>query len=183
MRVKVAVIGGSLAVLVSMILRSTRTHASRRPLETVSQVDLTRYMGTWYEIARFPHRFEKGCVAAKATYALRDDGAVDVLNECRLDCFDGPAKTAKGTARVVDKATKAKLKVAFFWPFYGEYWIIDLGDEYDYAVVGHPGRKYLWILSRKPVMDDVLYRHLLDRVSAKGYDVSRLVKTPQIEGP
>jgi apolipoprotein D and lipocalin family protein len=157
--------------------------ASRPPLEVVPQVDLTRYMGTWYEIARFPHRFEKGCIAAKATYTLREDGTVDVINECRLDRFDGPVKTARGIARVVDETTKAKLKVAFFWPFSGDYWIIDVGDDYDYAVVGHPGRKYLWILSRKPLMDDALYDHILTSASSNGYDVSRLVKTPQSEGP
>ena len=106
---------------------------------------------------------------------------MDVLNECRIDRLDGPEKTARGTARVVDRATKAKLKVTFFRPFYGDYWIIDLGEDYGYAVVGHPGRKYLWILSRKPAMDDVLYGRLLETLSTKGYDVSRLVKTSQPE--
>jgi apolipoprotein D and lipocalin family protein len=180
MKLKVAVIG-SLAVLVPLTLWGMRKRASPKSLDVVSQVDLTRYMGTWYEIARFPHRFERGCVAAKATYTLREDGAVDVLNECRLDRFDGPVKTAKGIARVIDKATKAKLKVTFFWPFYGNYWIIDLGDDYDYAVVGHPRRNYLWILSRKPAMDDTLCRRLLGTIAAKGYDISHLVKTPQPE--
>jgi apolipoprotein D and lipocalin family protein len=181
MKVKALVIG-SLTVLVPLVIWGTRTRASRPPLEVVPQVDLTRYMGTWYEIARFPHRFEKGCVAAKATYTMRENGTVDVLNECRLDRFDGPVKTARGIARVFDEKTKAKLKVSFFWPFYGEYWIIDLGDDYEYAVVGHPGRKYLWILSRKPAMDEALYGRLIETIASKGYDPSRLVKTPQPEG-
>ena len=120
------------------------------PLQVVPQVDLSRYMGTWYEIARFPHRFQEGCVATKATYALREDGKVDVLNECRTESMDGPVRTAKGTATVLDKKSNAKLKVTFFWPFYGDYWIIDLGENYEYAVVGHPGRKYLWISRARP---------------------------------
>ena len=153
------------------------------PLEVVPQVDLTRYVGTWYEIARFPHRFQEGCVATKATYTLREDGKVDVLNECHLESLDGPLKTAKGTARVVDQATKAKLKVTFFWPFYGDYWIINLGENYDYAVIGHPGRKYLWILSRTPSMDDALYSRLLETLAARGYDASLLTKTLQSKGP
>jgi len=176
-----ALVIGSLMVLAPLVVWGARTRALRVPLEVVPEVDLARYMGTWYEIARFPNRFEEGCVAAKATYTLRENGTVDVLNECRIDRLDGTLKTARGAARVVDRATNAKLKVTFFWPFYGKYWIIDLGDDYDYAVVGHPARKYLWILSRKPAMNDVLYGRLLETLSTKGYDVSRLVKTSQPE--
>jgi apolipoprotein D and lipocalin family protein len=150
------------------------------PLQVVPQVDLGRYMGTWYEIARFPHRFQEGCVATKATYALREDGKVDVLNECRTESMDGPFKTARGTAKVVDKKTNAKLKVTFFWPFYGDYWIIDLGDNYEYAVVGHPGRNYLWILSRTPSMDDGLYNRIVERLQKEqAYDTTKLIKTVQ----
>jgi len=180
MKMRLLVIG-SLAVLAPLALWGMGKRSSDPPLEVVPKVDLERYMGTWYEIARFPHRFEKGCVAAKATYALQKNGTVDVLNQCRLDRSDGPVKTARGIARVVDATTRAKLKVTFFWPFYGDYWIIDLGDDYDYAVVGHPGRKYLWILSRTPIMDDALYGRLLERIASKGYDPSCLVKTPQPE--
>lgn len=150
------------------------------PLEVVPRVDLSRYMGTWYEIARFPHRFQEGCVATKATYALREDSKVDVLNECRTESIDGPVRTAKGTAKVVDDKTNAKLKVTFFWPFYGDYWIIDLGENYEYAVVGHPGRNYLWILSRTPFMDDALYNRILERLQKEqAYDTSKLIKTAQ----
>jgi apolipoprotein D and lipocalin family protein len=145
-------------------------------LQVVPQVDLRRYMGTWFEIARYPHRFQQGCVGSSATYALLEDGTVDVLNRCGR----GPAgeiSSAKGKARVVDSKTKAKLKVTFFWPFSGDYWIIDLGEKYDYAVVGHPSRKYLWILSRTPQMDDGLYRQILMRLVNQGYDTSRLIRT------
>jgi apolipoprotein D and lipocalin family protein len=182
MSVKILLIA-ILAGVTPLALWGMGARESLPPLEVVPQVDLGRYMGTWYEIARFPHRFQEGCVATRATYTLRDDGKVDVLNECRLEHFDGPLKTAKGTARVVDEPTKAKLKVTFFWPFYGDYWIIDLGENYEYAVVGHPGRNYLWILSRTPTMDDALYGRLLKSVEARRYDISRLIRTSQPVSP
>jgi apolipoprotein D and lipocalin family protein len=178
MSLKILLVSALLAVA-PLALWGMGTGKALSPLAVVPQVDLSRYMGTWYEIARFPHRFQEGCVATKATYVLRKDGKVDVLNECRFERFDGPLKTAKGTARVVDEVTKAKLRVTFFWPFYGDYWIIDLGENYDYAIVGHPGRNYLWILSRTPTMDDALYSRLLDTLAVRGYDVSRLIKTSQ----
>ena len=96
------------------------------PLPVVPYVDLKRYTGTWYEIARYPHRFQEGCVGSKATYTLRDDGKISVLNECYDKTFTGKIRSAKGKAWVVDKKTNAKLKVSFFWPFSGDYWIIDL---------------------------------------------------------
>ena len=163
-----------------VVLLGMGVRGSLPPLEVVPQVDLTRYMGTWYEIARFPHRFQEGCVATKATYTLREDGKVDVLNECRTESIDGPVRTARGTARVADKKTNAKLKVTFFWPFHGDYWIIDLGETYEYAVVGHPGRKYLWILSRTPFMDDALYNRIVERLQKdRAYDTSKLMRTVQ----
>jgi apolipoprotein D and lipocalin family protein len=149
------------------------------PLQTVSRVDLNRYLGKWYEIASFPQWFQKGCVATTATYTLRKDGNIDVLNECRKDTLDGKPKKAKGKARVVDRGDNARLKVRFFWPFSGDYWIIDLGDNYEYAVVGHPKRNYLWILSREPRMDPSVYDGILERLKKQHYDVSRLRLTLQ----
>jgi apolipoprotein D and lipocalin family protein len=107
---------------------------------------------------------------------LTKDGTVSVLNECKKD---GKAKQAKGRAKVVDKVTGAKLKVTFFWPFYGNYWIIKLGNNYEYAVVGTPDRKYLWILSRTPQMDEELFSEITDFAKAKGFDVERLMRTDQ----
>lgn len=153
--------------------------ASHPPLTVVSQVDLTRYVGTWYEIASYPTSFQKGCVGTKATYSLRPDGDIDVLNQCYKSGFDGEISSVRGKAWVVDRNSNAKLKVRFFWPFWGSYWIIDLGKDYDYSVVGHPSRKYLWILSRSPRMDDVLYYEILGRITQQGYDTSKLVKTEQ----
>jgi len=143
-------------------------------LEVVPHVELEKYLGKWYEIAHLPFRFEDGCSDITATYSLREDGDVSVLNECLKN---GKVKRAKGKAKIVDKTTGAKLKVTFFWPFYGDYWIINLGENYDYAVVGTPNRKYLWILSRTPQIDDNLFSQLTDHAKSKGFDVTKLIRT------
>lgn len=150
------------------------------PLPTVEQVDVEQYMGTWYEIANFPMRFQEGCTGTTATYTL-DGDQVKVLNRCFEDSLDGPLKEAEGRARVVDTETNAKLEVSFFGPFWGDYWIIDLAEDYSYAVVGHPDRDYLWILSRTPQMDDGVYQGILTRLEENHYDLSPLVLTPQPE--
>jgi len=153
-----------------------------RPLDAVPKVDLQRYLGTWYEIATFPQRFQKGCVGVTAHYSLRSDGAIDVVNVCRDGTLDGKVRSVRGKAWVVDRATNAKLKVRFFWPFAGAYWIIELDKDYQWAVVGHPSRKYLWVLGRTPQMDPSVYEDLLARISAKGYDLTKLKKTLQPGG-
>jgi apolipoprotein D and lipocalin family protein len=152
------------------------------PLRTVGRVDLARYAGTWYEIAAIPQRFQKGCVATMATYTLRPDGEVDVLNRCRKERLDGEEKSAKGRAWVVDPETNARLKVTFFWPFRGDYWIVDLDPEYRWAVVGHPDRTYGWILSRTPAMDEETYQGILGRLREQAYDTGRFVRTLQPAG-
>lgn len=150
-----------------------------KPLETVNAVDLNRYVGKWFEIARYPNNFQKGCVGSMATYILLDDGRINVVNECYDKTFYGKLRSAKGKAWVVDKETNARLKVSFFWPFAGDYWIIDLGQEYEYAVVGHPDRKYLWILSRSPEMEDDVYQSILARLQKQEYDTAKLSRTEQ----
>ena len=154
-----------------MVYLTKKEHGT---LEVVPHVELKRYLGKWYEIAHLPARFQEGCTNTTATYTLSEDGSISVLNECRRS---GKVKKAKGKAKVVDKNSGAKLKVTFFWPFYGDYWIINLGKDYDYAVVGTPNRKYLWILSRTPQMDDGLFSHLIESVKSKGFDVNNLIKT------
>jgi apolipoprotein D and lipocalin family protein len=149
------------------------------PLQTVPWVDLSRYLGTWYEIAAIPQRFQRDCVATTATYSMRDDGDIAVLNQCREKTFDGKLKQAHARAWVTDPQTNAKLKVRFFWPFWGSYWIIELDPDYRYAVVGHPSRGYLWILSRTPRMEDAVYQELMRRIEAHGYDTARIVRTLQ----
>lgn len=149
------------------------------PLQVVDFVDLKEYMGEWYEIARYPNRFQKDCEGSKATYSLREDGKVTVLNECYDQDFSKRIRSVEGKAWVVDKETNAKLKVSFFWPFSGDYWIIDLGREYEYAVVGHPKRKYLWILSRAPQIEEKQYQQILAGITKQEYDISKLI--PQRE--
>ncbi len=148
------------------------------PPTVVPHVDLQRYAGTWYEIARYPNRFEKDCIGARAKYTVLDDDSIEVINECYKDAGRKKLSSVKGKGRVVDKETNAKLKVTFFWPFSGDYWIIDLGQNYEYAVIGHPKRRYLWILSRTPEIDDALYERILKRLQEQLYDVSRLVRQP-----
>jgi len=145
--------------------------------EVVPAVDLKRYAGRWHEIARLPNRFQRDCAGdVTATYALRPDGKIAVLNECRA--ADGRTKSARGTARIASKGgPNTKLKVSFFWPFSGDYWIIGLDPDYRWALVGGPGRDYLWILSREPSMDEDLYGRVVDLAERRGYDVSRLLKT------
>lgn len=164
---------------------STTKRLGLPSLRTVAKVDLSRYIGTWYEIASFPQRFQEGCTGTSATYSIRDDGEIGVLNRCRKGSLQGEEDAAEGRARVVDSATNAKLEVTFFWPFWGDYWIIDLADDYRYAVVGHPGRDYLWILSRTPTMDDSVYAGILQRLRDNGYPLDRLRKTlqPQVTHP
>lgn len=153
--------------------------AADKPLEVVPSLDLQRYLGTWYEIATIPHFFQKDCVGVTANYSLRPDGDITVVNTCRKKTLDGPVKTAKGKAWITDETTKAKLKVRFFWPFSGDYWIVELDPDYQWAVVGAPDRDYLWILCRTPHMEELLYQDLLGRAAAKGFDVNRLKRTLQ----
>jgi len=153
--------------------------AATKPLEVVPQVDIQRYLGTWYEIATIPQRFQKGCVGVTAHYSLRADGGIDVVNVCRKNSLDGKERSVRGKAWVVDKTTNAKLRVRFFWPFSGAYWIIELDKDYQWAVVGHPDRTYYWILSRTPQMDPAVYAELIRRAAEKGYDTSRIKRTLQ----
>jgi apolipoprotein D and lipocalin family protein len=149
------------------------------PLEVVPFVDVGRYMGVWYEIGRYPNWFQKDCVATTATYTLRPDGNITVLNRCRKKTINGEEKSITGKAWSADKKTNAKLKVRFFWPFSGHYWVIQLDPEYRYAVVGHPKRTYLWILSRTPVMDEETYGRITAKLVEQGYDPDRIIRTLQ----
>lgn len=156
----------------------SRAADSNVPVETVSHVDLNRYLGRWYEIAKYPNVFERKCDRnVTATYSIRPDGKISVVNACTTR--EGKPNQSAGWAKIVDQQTNAKLKVTFFWPFFGDYWIIDLGHNYEYAVVGEPSRKYLWILSRTPKMDETVYAQLVSRLAAKGYDVAKLERMPQ----
>jgi apolipoprotein D and lipocalin family protein len=132
-------------------------------------------MGVWYEIARIDHSFQRGCVKSSATYTLLPDGDVEVINRC-VNEKDGRLREAKGRAWSVDPEGNSRLKVSFFWPFRGDYWIVELGKEYEYAVVGAPNRRFLWILARQPIMDDSVYKGILERLTSQGFAVDQLVR-------
>lgn len=150
-----------------------------QPVETVEYVDLNKYAGKWYEIASYPQRFQKGCHCTTAEYTVTGKKYMRVENQCRRDSSRGKISKIQGKAFVVPGSGNAKLKVQFFWPFRGDYWIIDLAEDYHYAVVGNQSRKYLWILCRDPVMDDSTYNAILQRVAQKGFDPEKLHKTDQ----
>jgi len=165
-----------MSVITTTLFVGIATADGKSELQAVSRVDLSRYAGRWYEIARLPNRFEKKCAdSVTATYTLRSDGKVDVVNRCRK--ANGEYTTAKGKAKIVDKKTNARLKVTFFWPFYGDYWILDLGPNYEYAVVGSPDRDYLWILSRTPQIDEQLYQQLLAKMASRGFETAPMIRT------
>jgi lipocalin len=149
------------------------------PLTSVDDLSIERYLGTWYEIAKYPNSFERGLVGVKADYSLRGDGDVRVMNSGYEGSFDGDRSTAEGHAWIPDPSEPAKLRVSFFWPFSGRYWVIALDPNYHWAVVGEPGRRYLWILSRSKTMPEETYQALVARIHELGYDTSRLEKMPQ----
>ncbi len=153
------------------------------PLDTVSNVDLNRYTGKWYEIARYPNWFQSGCASSMAEYTANADGTIGVFNTCLA--ADGSVKsTIQGTARVVDQSTNAKLKVTFpSIPFPADYWIIQLGDNYEYAVVGEPTRTNLFILSRTPTLDQGTLDAILAQLTDQGYDPARLVYDTPVAVP
>jgi apolipoprotein D and lipocalin family protein len=148
------------------------------PLEVVEQVDINRYAGKWYEIARYPNSFETGCVGVTADYSLREDGRINVVNTCIEGSLDGDSRLIEGVARPVDD-TNSKLKVSFFFPFEGDYWIIDLDEDYQYAVVGEPARNFLWILSRTPQLDQEIVDGILASLPERAYDPDRLIFVEQ----
>ena len=175
-----------LAILSLPAAVSNAQEQSAQPLEVVPTVDLNRYVGLWYEIARLPNGFQKQCAGdVMATYTLLDNGRIKVVNRCRKE--NGEIDEAEGEAKLSgDDAPKSKLKVRFapaflsFLPFvWGDYWIIALAPDYSYAVIGEPARKYLWVLSKTPAMNDSTLNTLLDQIKAKGYDLTGLVRTNQ----
>lgn len=165
--------------ILTLIFSMLTAVASSQALQTVPYVDLKKYAGKWYEIASFPQRFQKGCNCTTAEYTLTDKGFVIVENRCNRDSINGKQSYVKGKAFVVENSGNAKLQVQFFWPFKGKYWIIDLADDYSYAVVGHPNRKYLWILSRTAVMNGTIYQKVVSSIKEKGFDVSKIKITQQ----
>lgn len=174
-----------LMLILQMFLGISAFAQTTSELKTVQNVDLKRYSGKWFEIARYENKFQKKCVGnTTATYTIKADNNIEVLNECLEK--NGKTDKAKGKAKIVDKTTNAKLEVrfapaalSFLSAVWGDYWIIDLDADYKYAAVGDPKREYFWILSREPVMSDATYQAILRRAESKGFSPGKVYKTPQ----
>ncbi|BCS31342.1 membrane protein [Luteitalea sp. TBR-22] len=174
---------GAVAAL-AVTARTVRVAAQVRPVSPVENFDIDKYMGRWFELARYPNRFQKRCTGDVVVYyARRADGRVDVKNTCAT--AKGPIE-AKGVARRADpKGPASVLEVRFapaflsFLPVWGDYWVLDLAPDYSTAVVGSPDRDYLWVLSRTPDVDQPTYARLVEAVRDQGFDPARLVRTRQ----
>ena len=168
-------------LLILILSIMTGCAAKRTTLQTVDYVDLDRYLGKWYEIASYPHRFQRGCHCTTATYTMSPKGHIIVENRCLKGDTDDKESITTGKAFVQKNSGNAKLKVQFFWPFRAHYWIIDLAPDYSHVVVSHPSMNYLWILSRTPKMDETLYNEIIDRLVEMGFDKERVQKTVHCE--
>ncbi len=145
----------------------------------VKELDLNRYLGTWYEIARYDHRFERGLVGVTAKYSFRKDGKIKVVNSGYKGSLDGEFSEAVGKAKVPNKNEPGKLKVSFFWIFYADYFVLDLDENYQWVLIGSSSDKYLWILSRTPQISAELYQTLLAKLEKRGYETGQLIKVEQ----
>jgi apolipoprotein D and lipocalin family protein len=167
------------ALLLVMLSLLVGCQAAAIAPRTVERVDLDRYAGKWYEIARLPIWVENDCVGVTAEYTPRPDGKLTVLNASWVGKLDGQRKSIKGLARVMNQPVNSKLKVMFFWPWEGDYWIFQLDASYRWAAVGSPDRATLWVLSRTPEMDEKLYQEILEKLKGDGFPVEKLEKTLQ----
>lgn len=165
-------------ILLSCQIDKSKT-MSKNELVTVASVDLNKYAGTWYEIAKIPNSFEKGLKCITATYSLRSDGKIGVQNKGHKESDPVKIKESNGKAWVPDPAYPGRLKVQFFWPFAGNYYILDLDANYQFVLIGDPSRNFLWILCRTKQMDTAIYQRLTAKAKAFGFDISRIKKTPQ----
>ena len=147
--------------------------------EPAKAVDLQRYLGRWYEMARYENRFERDCAGVTAEYALRPDGLISVTNTCRKGGPAGPAEVARGRARLTGDAQGAKLKVSFLGPFFGDYWVLDRAEDYSWSIVGEGSGRYLWVLTRDPTPSAEVREGLIARVASLGYDTKMLHMTVQ----
>lgn len=162
----------TLIIVTTMLFSCT---SQRLELKTVDKLDLEKYSGTWYEIARLPNSFEKGLKCITANYSLNSNGTVKVVNKGHKESEPDKISQATGKAKVPDAAVPGKLKVAFQWPFYGKYWVLKLDDDYSYAVVGTPSGKFLWILGRTPKMPADTLSELVEFCKQAGFNTDELI--------
>lgn len=178
--------GVSLLLIVIALLMAGKACTNSKIQETmidktvVKELDLQKYLGTWYEIARYNHRFERGLVGVTANYSIRENGKIKVLNSGYKKNLGGKLSQATGKAYLPDPdKDPGKLKVSFFWNFYGDYFVMDLDESYQWAIIGSSSDNYLWILSRTPQLEAGLYDELLEKIKSRGYDLSQLIKVEQ----
>jgi apolipoprotein D and lipocalin family protein len=164
-------------ILICIMFLFTACSSKYEPLPTVQKVDLNKYLGTWYEIARYEHFFEKDCKNVSANYSMIDEETIKVINKC-TNIQTNEKKEAMGRAYAIDE-TNSKLKVSFFRPFYGDYWVLILDENYEYAVVGTPSREYLWILARDNKLPLKIQNDILEKLPSLGFDISKLIWTMQ----
>jgi lipocalin len=145
----------------------------------VKELDIESYLGKWYEISRYNHSFERGLVGVTASYSYREDGKIKVVNSGYKETLNGQKSEAIGKAKIPDSNIPSKLKVSFFWFFYGDYFVLELDKKYQWAVIGSSSDNYLWILSRTPQMEKSLYNELLNKIAKRGYDVNKLIRVEQ----
>lgn len=184
-KIMLAALMPCLMVIGNFVLTPNISAQKKEKPTTVQSVDLNKYAGVWYEFARYPNKFQKQCLGnVTAEYVIEKDGDITVINKCKT--ANGEIDEAKGEARIKDKRTNAKLEVRFAPKFlsfipqvWGDYWILDLGKDYDYALVGSPDRKYLWVLSRTPQIDNAKYENMMQIARQEGYNPDKLVKTQQ----
>lgn len=172
-------LGRMLFVVGLSSLAGCSTVSVQPALPTVASVDLNRYLGTWYEIALLPNRFEIHCTSdTQANYSM-DERGIRIVNRCRM--ADGRVDSAEGRANIVAASGNAKLRVTFFWPFYGDYWILALDDDYSEVLVGTPDRRYGWILARRPDLPEARVQALLERARVLGFDAAAFRRVPQVQ--
>jgi lipocalin len=162
-----------------MLVSSCKAQNMMIDKTVVKELDIERYLGKWYEISRYDHSFERGLVGVTATYSFRKDGKIKVVNSGYKKTLDGKKSEAIGKAKIPYPNEPSKLKVSFFWFFYGDYYVMELDENYQWAVIGSSSDKYLWILSRTPIMAESLYNDLLEKLTKRGFDVSKLIKVAQ----
>lgn len=159
---------------------NTKIQESMIDKTVVKELNLEKYLGTWYELARYNHKFERGLVGVTANYSIREDGKIKVLNSGYKKSLDGKLSKATGKAFLPDPVSEpGKLKVSFFWNFYGDYFVMELDEDYQWAIIGSSSDSFLWILSRTPQLEPALYDELLDKIKSRGYDLSSLIKVEQ----
>ncbi|WP_216179020.1 lipocalin family protein [Polynucleobacter sp. 80A-SIGWE] len=173
------------ALLIGLGSSQATAQQADQAVKTIASLDVPRYLGTWYEIAKFPNWFQKKCVSnTKAVYTAKPDGNLRVLNSCKT--AGGETSEAEGLARQIGAKDSPKLEVRFapewlsFLPMvWGDYWVIDIDPQYQVAAVSDPRREYLWVLSRTPQLDPKVYAELLQRLKQQQFDIQKLELTPQ----